>query len=288
MKVIKFPLLLNRGLKSLKQKGKSIGFVPTMGALHEGHLSLIRRSAKENKITVVSIFVNPAQFGEREDLKRYPHPVKKDLSLCRKEGVDYVFLPRAKDIYPRGFSTYVNVQGLSEVLCGKSRPGHFRGVATIVTKLFNIVQPDRAYFGRKDAQQAVIIQRMVKDLDIPVKIRVMPTKREKDGLAMSSRNIYLSKGEREAALVLPKALNLAGLMIKNGARDSSRIISRMKELIRRKKNAKIDYIAIVDVNDLKPISKITGNYLIALAVRIGKTRLIDNIIVKPKVKIQNF
>lgn len=280
MQVIKSPLPLNKELKALQQKGMSVGFVPTMGALHAGHLSLIRRAVKENKISVVSIFVNPAQFGPREDLKKYPRALKKDLLLCGKERVDYVFLPRAKEIYPRGFSTYINVEGLSEALCGKARPGHFRGVATVVAKLFNIVQPDIAYFGQKDAQQAIIIQRMVKDLNLPVKIQVMPTIRQKDGLALSSRNLYLSKSQREDALVLSKALNLAKLMIKNGAKDSSRVISRMQQLIARKKSAKIDYIAIVDTDNLKPLKKISGNYLVALAVKIGQTRLIDNFQVK--------
>ncbi len=276
MKIIRQPEILSKDLKKLKLKGKSIGFVPTMGALHLGHLSLIRAARKENKIVVVSIFVNPAQFGPQEDFKKYPHPVKKDLLLCQKEGVEYVFLPQVKDIYPQGFSTYIHVEGLSEVLCGKLRPGHFRGVATVVTKLFNIVQPDVAYFGQKDAQQAIIIQRIARDLNIPVKIKVMPTLREKDGLALSSRNVYLNQKERLDALVLSKALNLAKILIKSGARDSKRIISRMKQLIRKKKGAKIDYIAIVDSKNLKPLNKISGDFLIALAVRIGKTRLIDN------------
>lgn len=276
MKIIKKPLIISKRLKQLKQKGQSIGFVPTMGALHEGHLSLIRQATKENKITVVSIFVNPAQFAPQEDLERYPRPIKKDLLLCQKQGVHYVFLPQVKDIYPGGFCTYVQVEGLSDPLCGKLRPGHFRGVATVITKLFNIVQPDLAYFGQKDAQQAIIIQRMVRDLNMPVKIKVMPVVRAKDGLALSSRNIYLSKSEREDALVLSKALNLAKFLIKGGARDANRIISRMRELIRRRPGAKIDYIAILDPENLKPLKKISDAHLIALAVSIGKTRLIDN------------
>jgi len=276
MKIIKSPLLLSRKLKGLKQKGKTLGFVPTMGALHAGHLSLIRKAAQENKIVVVSIFVNPVQFGPREDLKQYPRPLKKDLLLCQKEGVDYLFLPQEQEMYPQGFSTYVNVAGLSEVLCGKDRPGHFRGVATVVAKLFNIIQPDRAYFGQKDAQQAVIIKKMVSDLNMPVKIKVIPTKREQDGLAFSSRNVYLNPRQRQEASVLVKALNLAQLLIKGGAQDASRITSRMKQLISQKKSARIDYIAIVDTKDLKPLRRISKGCLIALAVRIGKTRLIDN------------
>ncbi|MDO8662279.1 MAG: pantoate--beta-alanine ligase [Candidatus Omnitrophota bacterium] len=276
MKTVKNPETISKSLKKFKLKGKSIGFVPTMGALHAGHLSLIREAAKENKIIVVSIFVNPTQFGPQEDLKSYPRPIKKDLLLCQKEGVEYVFLPQVKDIYPRGFSTYVNVEGLSDLLCGKARPGHFRGVATVVTKLFNIIQPDTAYFGQKDAQQAMIIQRMAKDLNMPVKIKVIATAREKDGLALSSRNVYLSKNERKDALVLSKALNLAKILIKGGAKDTGRIISRMKQLIISKKSAKINYIAVVDPMNLKPLKKISGDYLIALAVSIGKIRLIDN------------
>ncbi len=280
MLVIKSPLEVSNILAKVKKQGKFIGFVPTMGALHEGHLSLIRQARKDTDIVVVSIFVNPTQFGPKEDLNKYPRPLSKDLALCRKEKVNFVFCPKPQDMYSRDFSTFVNVGGLSEVLCGKSRPGHFRGVATVVTKLFNIVQPDIVYFGEKDAQQAIIIQRMVRDLNIPVKVRVMPTIREKDGLALSSRNAYLTKDERKDALVLSQALNLAKLLIKNGSRDSGRIISRMWHLIKKKKSAKIDYIEIVDPQNLKPLKKISGNCLIALAVWIGKTRLIDNILIK--------
>jgi len=276
VKIIKTPETLSRYLKKLKSRGNSIGFIPTMGALHEGHLSLIRAARQENKITVVSIFVNPAQFSPKEDLKKYPRPLNKDLTFCRKEKVDYVFLPRAKDMYPEGFSTYTCVEGLSERLCGRARPGHFRGVATIVLKFFNIIRPDTAYFGQKDAQQAIIIRRMVKDLNVPVKIKVMPTVRGEGGLALSSRNIYMSALEMQDSLVLFKALNLAKVLINGGLRNASRIISRMKELINRKQHAKIDFVAIVDARDLKPLKTISGDYLIALAVRIGKTRLIDN------------
>ncbi len=277
MKAIKKPRELFVSLKKLKCGGSSIGFVPTMGALHEGHLSLIRAARRENDTAVVSIFVNPAQFGRGEDLKKYPRPLKKDLLLCRKEKVDFVFLPRPLDMYPQGFSTYVNVEGLSEVLCARSRPGHFKGVATVVTKLFNIVQPDTAYFGQKDAQQAAIIKRMAEDLNMPVKIKVMPIIREASGLAMSSRNAYLNKEERCKAIGLYRALKLARLLIRSGARDSSRIVSRMRRLIEKDKGAKIDYIAVVGAQDLKPLKKVSGDYLIALAVKFGKTRLIDNL-----------
>ncbi|MBN2830730.1 MAG: pantoate--beta-alanine ligase [Candidatus Omnitrophica bacterium] len=265
----------------LKQyKGKSLGFVPTMGALHEGHLSLIRRARRDSDIVVVSIFVNPKQFGPKEDLQKYPRPLKKDLEFCRKEGVDFVFCPNPKEMYPLGYRTYVDVEGLSNCLCGISRPGHFRGVATIVTKLLNIVQPDTLYLGQKDAQQAVIIKRMIEDLNLPVKVRVMPTVREENGLAISSRNIYLSASEKKEAVALSQALKLARLLIKNGSRDTKRIVSRMRNLIRGEKRAKIDYIEIVDMSTLKPVKRVINNCLIALAVRIGNTRLIDNLIIR--------
>ncbi|MDD2927315.1 MAG: pantoate--beta-alanine ligase [Candidatus Omnitrophica bacterium] len=280
MKIIKLPAVLYKSLKKSRSAGKTIGFVPTMGALHAGHLSLIRQARKENSIVVVSIFVNPAQFGPKEDLKKYPRPLNKDLALCRKERVDFVFSPRPEEMYGEGFSTYVNVERLSETLCGKSRPGHFRGVATIVAKLLNIGQPDIIYLGQKDAQQAIIVKRMARDLNIPVKVKIMPTVRQRDGLALSSRNAYLDKKEKKDALVLSAALNLAKLFIKSGARDASRIINRMKRVVNKKKSSRIDYIAIVDTASLKPVRKISGECLIALAVRIGRTRLIDNIIVR--------
>lgn len=280
MKIVKSPGKLLQYLKKVRAPARPIGFVPTMGALHKGHLRLIRAARRENKTVVVSIFVNPTQFAPQEDLKMYPRPINKDLVFCREEKVDFVFLPKPQDIYPRAFATYVNVEGLSEKLCGKSRPGHFRGVCTILAKLFNIIQPDGAYFGQKDAQQAIIVKKMVKDLNIPLKIKVVPTLREKDGLALSSRNIYLTGLERQDALVLSRALNLAKVLIKGGAKNTVRIISRMKQMIKQKKNAKIDYIAIVDPINLKPLKNISGNCLIALAVRVGKTRLIDNMIIR--------
>lgn len=260
-------------------KGKTIGFVPTMGALHKGHLSLIRQAHQENDIVVVSIFVNPAQFGAKEDFKHYPRPIKKDISLCKEEGVDFIFYPTASRMYPDGFRTYVNVEELSDCLCGESRPGHFKGVATVVTKLFNIVLPDVAYFGQKDAQQAVIIKKMLYDLNMPVKIKVLPTVREKDGLALSSRNVYLNERERKDAVVLFNSLNLARDLINRGVRDTAKIIGLMKQLIYKKKSAKIDYISIVDTDNLKPLKKISAKALVALAVWIGKMRLIDNMVI---------
>ncbi len=279
MKVIREAQRLDFALKK-NRRNKSIGFVPTMGALHAGHLSLISQAAKDNHIVVVSIFVNPAQFGPKEDLKKYPRPLKNDLKLCRRCGVDFVFLPDNKSMYPSGFSTFVGVEGLSNVLCGASRPGHFRGVATVVTKLLNIIRPDTLYLGQKDSQQAIIIARMIKDLNFPVKLKIMPIVRENDGLALSSRNTCLTKKERSDAVVLSKALRLAESLINGGQRNGHVIINRMKQLIAKKKTAKIDYIAIVDSENLKPLKRISGDCLIALAVRIGKTRLIDNIIVK--------
>ena len=276
MLVINTPLKISNVLALKRKQGKRIGFVPTMGALHDGHLSLIRSACKENDIVVVSIFVNPKQFGPKEDLKKYPRPLSKDLAFCRKEEVDFVFYPKPSDMYLDDFSTYVEVKGLSGLLCGKSRPGHFSGVATVVAKLLNIIQPNTLYLGAKDAQQVLIIKKMIADLNIPVKVKVVPTVRERDGLALSSRNLYLNKNERVDALVLSQAINLAKILIKNGARDSKRIISRMQELIKKKKSAKIDYIEIVDSHNLKPLNKISGSYLIALAVWFGKTRLIDN------------
>ncbi|MCM8797815.1 MAG: pantoate--beta-alanine ligase [Candidatus Omnitrophica bacterium] len=279
MKIIRSIKEMQAFSLSAKRKGGSIGFVPTMGALHEGHLSLIRRAKKENDIVVVSIFVNPAQFGPREDFEKYPRNLKKDAQLCEKEGVDIVFYPSAKQMYPEGFKTYVEVEELSEVLCGRSRPTHFRGVATVVAKLFNIVSPEIAYFGAKDAQQAIIIRRMAQDLNLPLKIKVMPIVREKDGLALSSRNVYLNPDERKSATVLYKAVREAADLAKKKISDPRYIIQRMKQIIRREKCARIDYIAIVNMSDLKPVKKIEGKVLLALAVYIGKTRLIDNIII---------
>ena len=280
MIIIKEINKIRKIIKEQRKKQKKIGFVPTMGALHQGHLSLIRQACKDNHFVVVSIFVNPTQFGPREDSKKYPRNLKQDTYLCTKAGVDIIFYPDTKEIYPDNYRTYVMVEELSDCLCGKFRPGHFRGVATVVTKLFNIVQPDVAYFGQKDAQQAIIIKRIVEDLNMPLKIKFMPTIREGNGLAMSSRNAYLSPDERRDAAILYQALNLAKGLIREGNRDSLDIIKKMRQLINKKKNAKVQYISIVDLENLKPMPKIEGSVLIALAVWIGKARLIDNIIVK--------
>ena len=279
MKIVHSPQQMSEACRRLLRRGIDIGLVPTMGALHQGHLSLIDAARRENKAVVVSIFVNPAQFSPKEDFKSYPRPLKKDLLLCRKSKVDVVFLPAAAGMYPRGFSTYVEVEKLGRLLCGKSRPVHFRGVATIVAKLFNLIRPTSAYFGQKDAQQAIIIKKMAEDLNFPLRIRVLPTVREKNGLAISSRNKYLNKKERKDALVLSLALKLAKALIGRGVRDTKKIISAMRRMIISKKSAKIDYISIVDTDNLFPVKRISGNCLIALAVSIGKTRLIDNIVI---------
>ena len=279
MKLIPDPEKISVVIEKIKQLKKRIGFVPTMGALHSGHFSLINRARKENDIVVVSIFVNPTQFGKGEDFKEYPRRFKKDIGFCRRLGEDFVFLPDRNNMYPEGYSTFINVDNLSDCLCGVSRPGHFRGVATVVAKLLNIVHPDTLYLGQKDAQQAIIISRMVKDLNFPVKVKVLPTVRQGDGLALSSRNAYLNKQERSVALVLSKALRLAETLISNGQRNCGSIISRMKQLIEKNKQAKIDYIAIVDPEQLKELKKIAPGCLIALAVKIGKVRLIDNTVI---------
>jgi pantoate--beta-alanine ligase len=261
---------------SMKKKGFTIGFVPTMGYLHEGHLSLVRRARKKCDRVVVSVFVNPAQFGPKEDLKVYPRDFGRDRKLLSKERVDAIFYPTAKAMYPDGYGTYIYVNGSSDVVCGASRPGHFRGVATVVAKLFNIVKPDIAYFGKKDFQQQVIIKKMVKDMDLGVRIVAMPTVREKDGLAMSSRNKYLTGDERVRAAVINRALHIAGSLVKAGEKDAGRIRSAVSKLI-RSKGLKIDYVAVCDPSTLEEKKTIKGRALIAVAAFMGRTRLIDNV-----------
>lgn len=279
MKIIRSIDKIKSEIRLNKKKGRSVGLVPTMGFLHEGHLSLIRRARKENKIVIVSIFVNPAQFGSNEDYAEYPRDLRKDSALCRKEGVDYIFYPTVRTMYPKGYSTYVKVEGLAGNLCGKFRPAHFRGVTTVVAKLFNIADPDTAYFGQKDAQQAIVIKRMAVDLNMGVRIKVMPTIREKDGLAMSSRNAYLSADERRAAPTVYRALQLARDLIKLGDRDAANIISEMRKMLSLVAS-RIDYISIVNPKDLRDLETIRAKALVAVAVWIGETRLIDNIEVK--------
>jgi len=266
--------------KMLKKEGKVIGFAPTMGYLHDGHLSLVRTAKKHTDVVVMSIFVNPLQFGPGEDFEKYPRDFKHDEEVAASAGADILFYPSGKDIYPGGYSTYVNVERLTDGLCGASRPGHFRGVTTIVAKLFGIVRPDVAYFGQKDAQQAIVIKKMVEDLNMGVEIKMVPIVREKDGLAMSSRNVYLSGSERQDAVVLYQALKKAESIVEQGERDPKKIMKTMEAMIKEKSSAKIDYISMVDTKLLQEINKVSGEVLIALAVFIGKTRLIDNVILK--------
>jgi len=263
--------------RALRQQLKgSVGFVPTMGFLHEGHLALVRRAKMENSAVVVSIYVNPAQFGPREDLGAYPRDLDRDLELLEKEGTDIVFVPSDDEVYPREFSSWVDVEKVTERLEGASRPGHFRGVATVVAKLFNIVQPTRAYFGQKDVQQVVVIKKMVADLNMGIEIVVVPTVRESDGLAMSSRNVYLNPEQRQAATVLFKALALARQLREGGEGDAETIRRQMTALIRKEPLAQIDYVSIADAVTLGELTLIDRPAVACLAVRMGKTRLIDN------------
>ena len=266
--------------KMLKKEGKSIGFVPTMGYLHNGHMSLVNAAKKHTDVVVMSIFVNPIQFGPKEDFERYPRDLKRDEQLASEAGVDVIFYPSAKEMYPEGYATFVNVERLTDGLCGASRPGHFRGVTTVVVKLFGIVKPDVAYFGQKDAQQAAVIRKMAQDLNMGVEVKIMPIVREKDGLAMSSRNTYLSELERKDALGLYQSLKKAESLVTGGETDAKRIIKIMKEAIAARPAVKIEYISIVDAKELVELETITKEALIAVAARVGKTRLIDNIIVK--------
>jgi pantoate--beta-alanine ligase len=257
-----------------------VGFVPTMGYLHEGHLVLVRQARAENASVVVSIFVNPTQFGPRGDFKEYPRDPERDLALLEKEGVDVVFMPSVDEVYPPGFNSWVEVGRIAQRLEGASRPGHFRGVATVVARLFNIVQPDRAYFGQKDAQQLLVVKNMVAELDMKLEVIGVPTVREPDGLAMSSRNTYLNPEERKAALVLYQTLMLAQRLYSNGEKDAKAIRRQMRELIQKQPLADIDYISIADAETLDELDEVKPPALVSLAVKIGKTRLIDNVVVE--------
>jgi len=255
-----------------------IGFVPTMGYLHEGHLFLARRAKAENNVSAVSIFVNPTQFGPKEDFARYPRDPDRDLALLEKERTDLVLMPPVEEMYPPGISTWVDVEGVTKRLEGAARPGHFRGVATVVAKLFNIVEPSKAYFGQKDAQQVVVIQKMVTELNMNLEVVVVPTLREPDGLAMSSRNVYLNPEERQAAVVLWRSMNLAKGLQQKGERDAEKLRNEMVALIKKEPLARIDYVSIADPRTLDELSQIKGSALVSMAVYIGKTRLIDNLI----------
>ena len=275
MKIVSTIEEVRAQVKEWKKEGLSIGFVPTMGYLHEGHMSLID-AAGENDRVVVSIFVNPMQFGPTEDLESYPRDLEHDAKLCEEHGVDLIFHPTPEEMYGDQFYSYVDMDVLTKELCGLSRPVHFRGVCTVVTKLFNIVTPDRAYFGQKDAQQLAVIKRMVKDLNMPLTITGCPIIREEDGLAKSSRNTYLSPEERKAALVLSRSIFLGKEMVEKGERNCKKILAAMTEEIEKEPLAKIDYVKIVDLDTMQQVEKIDRGILAAIAVYIGKTRLIDN------------
>jgi len=300
MKIAKTIESVRRLVKAVRGAGRTIGFVPTMGALHIGHVSLIEAAKKKCDFVVVSIFVNPTQFGPKEDFKKYPRPLKADLNICRKAGVNLVFVPTPKAMYPQENSTreiescravsscieagyltgltWVDVEKLGEPLCGKFRPGHFHGVATICAKLFNIVAPDFAFFGQKDAQQAIVIKKMVADLNMPLKIVVCPTVREENGLAMSSRNQYLTAQQKKDAAFIYKSLQKCRQMIKQGGRDTKKITAEMREILKQIPSVEIQYISIVDAESLQNIDRVAGKVLAAVAVKVGSTRLIDNIL----------
>ena len=258
---------------------ESVGFVPTMGYLHEGHLALVKRARAENPSIVVSIFVNPTQFGPQEDFTSYPRDTKRDLAML-EPYTDIVFLPSAEELYPPGYNSWVNIEGITDVLEGARRPGHFRGVATVCTKLFNIIQPTRAYFAQKDAQQLLVIKKMVRELNMPLEIITCPTIRENDGLAMSSRNTYLSTEQRPAATVLYRALTLAQRLYEEGERDANTLRRRLTETVEQEPLAEIDYISVADVETLVELDKIGDKALVSLAVKIGTTRLIDNVVIE--------
>jgi pantoate--beta-alanine ligase len=256
----------------------SVGFVPTMGYLHAGHLSLVKQSKKDNDFTVVSIFVNPTQFGPKEDFDKYPRDERRDIAMLEKAGVDAVYIPELRELYPESFNTWGEVKGIPERLEGSIRDGHFKGVTTICSKLFNIIRPDRAYFGQKDAQQALVVKKMVSDLNMNLEIMVMPTLREEDGLAMSSRNSYLKPGERKAALILYQSLLKSKEMWQAGERDAEVFRSAVEKMIQAEPLAKIDYVSVADTVTLQELEQIRSRALVSLAVRIGKTRLIDNVL----------
>jgi pantoate--beta-alanine ligase len=267
--------------RAARDHGKRLGLVPTMGALHEGHLSLVRAAKAQCDLVTVSIFVNPTQFGPNEDFSRYPRTFEHDCELLKKEGVDVVFAPSVEEMYPAGAVTYVTVEGLSDKLCGRSRPGHFRGVTTVVAKLFHIAEPDVAFFGQKDAAQAAIIRRMVRNLDFAVRIVICPIVREPDGLAMSSRNAYLDPHQRKSALVLHRSLTEAQRLFERGQRNATQLIGAAKEVLAHEPAVKLDYFEIVDPDTLDPMAAVNQPALVAVAAFVGTTRLIDNVVLEP-------
>ncbi len=267
--------------RAARREGKSLGLVPTMGALHEGHLSLVRAAKAQCDLVAASIFVNPLQFGPNEDLGKYPRTFDRDRELLEREGVDFIFAPSVEEMYPAGAVTYVAVEGLSDKLCGRSRPGHFRGVTTVVSKLFNIVEPDRAFFGQKDAAQSTIIRRMVRDLNIPVQVVVCPIIREPDGLAMSSRNAYLDAQQRKSALVINRSLRAVQERFDQGDRKVHALIEAGSRVFAHEPSVRLDYFEIVDPETLEPVHDLSRAALVAVAAFVGKARLIDNIVLQP-------
>jgi len=280
MEVIKKLSEMQTRVSSIKEKNETIGFVPTMGALHEGHISLMRNARAGNDKLIVSIFVNPTQFDSRDDFKSYPRRLDKDIEVAESVNVDIVFSPNAKELYEEESCTYVLQTKLTEPLCGKLRPGHFKGVTTIMTKLFNIIKPDRAYLGQKDYQQNIVIKRLVRDLNMTIDIKILPTVRDKDGLAFSSRNKHLNPQERSNALCIYNSLLKAKTMYSSSIKDANKIIEEMTSIIKSEKHTEIDYVSIVNHNTLEDISRINGKAVAAVAVRVGETRLIDNIILE--------
>lgn len=278
MKIVGTVKEVREQVKEWKKQGLSVGFVPTMGYLHEGHKSLMDAARKGNDKVVVSIFVNPMQFGPTEDLATYPRDLDHDAALCESAGVDLIFHPEAEEMYEKDFCSFVDMTGLTEGLCGKTRPIHFRGVCTVVNKLFNIVTPDHAYFGQKDGQQLAVIKRMVRDLNMDIEIVGCPIVREEDGLAKSSRNTYLSPEERKAALILSKTVALGKELAKT-EKDANKVVEAMKKNIETEPLAKIDYVEAVDALSMAPVEKLEGTCVLAMAVYIGKTRLIDNTLI---------
>jgi pantoate--beta-alanine ligase len=282
MRVIRSIKLMQKWALHALSQGQTIGFVPTMGALHEGHLSLIKQCRRENDFVVVSIFVNPKQFSINEDFSRYPRQERKDQSLAKKAQTDVLFCPSVEEMYPRDYLTVINIPRISEQLCGKSRPGHFQGVATVVLKLIHIVIPDILYLGQKDAQQVLVIRQMINDLNCPIKIKQCKTMRASDGLALSSRNSYLTETQRKEAVILFQSLNQSKKMILEGERDIKKMIHITSEAIQTKTSGRVDYIEFLDADTFKPLTNNFKNILITIAVYFGKTRLIDNIILRSR------
>jgi pantoate--beta-alanine ligase len=279
MEVAKTIESVRRIVKNARNEGRKIGLVPTMGALHIGHISLIEAAVKDCDLVIVSIFVNPTQFCPGEDFEKYPRPLEADLKICREAGVDAVFAPSPEQMYPGENVTWVTVEKLTGLLCGKSRPGHFRGVTTVCAKLFNIIAPDTAYFGQKDAQQAIVIRRMAADLNMPLEIVICPTVREPDGLAVSSRNQYLTARQKKDAANIYKSLQTCRMLIDAGTTETLQIIAEMRKILQQIPSGQIEYVSIVDAETLESVDKIAGKVLAAVAVKVGPARLIDNILV---------